>query len=117
VVAYMTGGGKAGIGYVVGNTFTRLGAEVSLSTSDTSGTWQLKLGTSTDDREFVLLHNSATVISRIDTSDTSMKDASHRYPGFAIAAGYELTVFFGIPVQVAPPPIGAWAASDRDAAA
>jgi hypothetical protein len=107
---------QAGIFYVVGGTVTQIGSVVSLSTSDTSGTWQLKLGTATDDREFVLLHNGSTVISRTDTSDTSLKDATHRYTGFEIIAGWTFSIFFGFPVQVAPPPVGAWAASDRDPA-
>jgi hypothetical protein len=43
------------IGYIVANSYTRLGAVQALST-DTSGTWQLKLGTTASSREFVVLH-------------------------------------------------------------
>jgi hypothetical protein len=103
---------SAEIGYVVGGSYTRLGAAATL-TADTSGTWQLKLGTVADDREFVLLRNGATVISRTDTGDASTLGASNRYAGFSMKAGWTFSIFFGFPLQVAPPPCGAWAASDR----
>ena len=103
------------IGYVLSGTYTRLGSAVTIS-GNTSGTWQLKVGTLASSREFVLLHNGVTVISQTDTGASSAMDSSHWYTGFTAKAGWGFT-FVVIPIQVAPPDVESWAASDRPAAA
>jgi hypothetical protein len=96
--------GSAEIGYVVSGTYTRLGATQSVS-GNTAGTWQLKLGTVSSSREFVLLLNNVTVMTRTDSGASSQMGSSYWYSGFSQVAGVQWLggiVFF----QMAPPDIG-----------
>jgi hypothetical protein len=106
--------GQAEIGIVVGGTYTRLGAQQSIS-NPTSGNWALKLGTVNSTREFVLLQNNVTIMSRTDSGATSVIGASNRYAGFSQVAGVQ---YLGgiIFLQMAPPDVDSWGASDRLAA-
>lgn len=104
------------IGYVLSGTYTRFGTTASIS-GDTSGTWMLKAGTLASDYEFVLLRNGIAVLSRTDSGALSAKDASHRYCGFTMHAGWALSILLGFPVQLAPPKVQSWAAADRPSAA
>jgi len=102
------------IGYVLAGSYTRLGSATSIS-GNTLGTWQLKAGTLASSREFVLLHNGVTVISQTDSGASSAMDSSHWYTGFTAKAGWGVTIII-LPLQVGPPDVESWAASDRPAA-
>jgi hypothetical protein len=99
------------IGYYVSGAYTRIGTAFGIS-GNTSGTWQLKIGTVSSTREYVLLHNNVTVLTRTESGTTSQLGASYRYAGFAAQAGVQWLggiVFF----QMAPPEVEAFGANDR----
>lgn len=103
------------IGYVLSGSYTRIGSPQSISGA-TSGNWQLKAGTLSSSREFVLLHNGVTVLAVTDSGASSAMDSSHWYTGFTMKAGWGVTIII-IPLQVAPPKVESWAAADRPAGA
>lgn len=105
--------GSAEIGIVVSGTYTRLGSTQSIS-GDTNGTWDLKLGTNAGGtREFVLLRNGVTVLTRQDSGATSVINAANRFGSFSQLAGVQWIPFTVIFFQLAPPDIEAFGASDR----
>jgi hypothetical protein len=99
------------IGYYVSGSYTRIGTAFGIS-GNTSGTWQLKIGTVSSTREYVLLHNNVTVLTRTESGTTSQLGASYRYAGFSAQAGVQWLgglLFF----QMAPPEVEAFGANDR----
>jgi hypothetical protein len=105
---------SAEIGYVVSGTYTRFGSAVSIS-GNTSGTWQLKLGTVASSREFVLMLNNVTVVDVTDGSAASQLGSSYRYTGFTHVTGVQWLgglLFFQLPA----PDVDSFGCSDRLAA-
>jgi hypothetical protein len=103
---------KCEIGYVLGGTYTRIGAAVTFTSGySTAGNWYLKLGTTTDAREYVLIHDGAEMARVTEGSPSSALNSTHRFTGFTITEG--VNFFFGSPYNVVPPPITSFAAADR----
>lgn len=104
------GSGIAVLGCTVGGTFTQFGdAVVGFGMSD-GDLYEFRAGTDTDIREFELLRNGVTIISRTDTDDVSQYGVDYRHPGFTTYAGVNFVFFY---YQEAPPDVSTFAAADR----
>lgn len=109
------------VGYVLSGVYTRLGAQVAL-TSANGDRWAFVAGTSAatdpagvgDNRQFLLYRNDSVVCDRIDTGDFSLMGAAQRRVGLGMLAGVNFVPFLGFQ-QYAPPKIQGWAAADRAA--
>lgn len=101
--------GHAEIGYVVAGVYTRLGAQVTV-TSAAGDLWEFRAGTAADDYQFLLLQNGLTVVDRIDSGHASQKGAAYRYFGAIAKAGAQVVGF--ISSQKGPPDMQVVTATD-----
>lgn len=106
----------AEIGYVVGGTYTRLGAQEAVTVSS-GDLWDLEIGESSggDEWQFTLRQNNAVRVSRNDLGHASMKDTvpgtTYKYVGFSGDCAIGFAPFF-VTYQIGMPNFQVLAAAD-----
>jgi hypothetical protein len=107
-------GTVAEIGYVLAGVYTRMGAQVSVSTSS-GDLWDFEVGTLGDEWQFRLLQNNAERVLRNDLGHASHKDTTPGTTYKWVAFGGDCAIvsgpFFTI-VQAAMPDYQVFAAAD-----
>lgn len=98
------------IGYVISDTYTRIGAAEAVNFAD-GDSLEFRAGTAADDYQFLLYRNGALVCDRTDAAMASQMGASYLQAGFGQLAGIQFFGFFFS--QIAPADIHSFAAADR----